>query len=272
MRRTGVTLAFTVSVGLFGMFTAGCAGPASSAPSAAVRPAGTPVSSTAAASARPSVDPDVIAAAMAYKAAADAYNRTVDKLAVGWEHAIISQQQTSKVRAHYKGMAGAEQTFADAIRKVTFPKGMEGHIKALLDATDKTADSTSRRARSRWEARSIRGRSSSPNGPHRGPPTSSGETSRSSASSLTSGGAPDPGDVDRLDAVLEARFDRVVDRPGRGGSGRGACVRFRWTRSGSPALSPSGLVDTGRLHGRIVSSSWTPRGQLGRAGRRTGRS
>ena len=140
MRRTGLTTALVLSIGVLSVVLTGCSSSTSSAPAAASRPAGAPAaSSTAGASARASVDPGVVAAAAAYKAAADAYNRTVDKLAIGWERAIVAQPQTAKVRAHYKGMADAEQTFADAIRTVTFPKGMAGHIKALLDATDTTA-------------------------------------------------------------------------------------------------------------------------------------
>ncbi len=139
MTRTGVTAALLLMVGVLSVVAAGCSGSGASAPSSAARPAGSPVASAGGASARPSVDPDVVAAAAAYKAAADAYNRTVDKLAVDWVRAIVSQPQTAKVRAHYKAMADAERTFADAIRPVTFPKGMAGHIKALLEATDKAA-------------------------------------------------------------------------------------------------------------------------------------
>ena len=90
-------------------------------------------------SARPSTDPVALAAAKAYKAAADAYNKTVSELAVGWDRRIISRPMTGAVKSHYQGMAAAERTFAAAIRKVSFPSGMEGHIKALLEATEATA-------------------------------------------------------------------------------------------------------------------------------------
>lgn len=129
---------------LAGVLAGGCAGPTSPG---AVSPTGTASASAGTgltgsgggASARPSTDPLVLAAAKAYKAAADAYNKTVSELAVGWDRRIVSRPMTRAVKAHYEGMAEAERTFAEAIRKVTFPSGMEGHIKALLEATEATA-------------------------------------------------------------------------------------------------------------------------------------
>jgi len=139
MKRTRVTTALVFAVGVLTVVAAGCSGSGSGSPSAAARPAGSLVATAGGASPSPSVDPVVVAAAAAYKAAADAYNRTVAKLTIGWDGAIVLQPQTTRVRAHYKAMADAERTFADAIRTVTFPKGMAGHTKALLDATDKAA-------------------------------------------------------------------------------------------------------------------------------------
>ncbi len=121
------------------LLEAGCVESTATIPVAASRSGASVTPSTAPSPASPSVDPQVAGAATAYRAAAGEYNRAVAKLGIGWETAIVSQPMTARVKAHYAGMAGAERTFAAAIREVTFPTGMKSHIKALLDATDACA-------------------------------------------------------------------------------------------------------------------------------------
>ncbi len=121
---------------LLGLAQVACSG---SSPSASA--------TLAAASPRPSTivalrtaDPAVVQAGAAYNAAADDYNRTVAKVRAGWDPRVVPQAMTATAAARFKAMAKAEQDFAAAIRRVTFPALMRLHIKALLDATDAAAE------------------------------------------------------------------------------------------------------------------------------------
>ncbi len=120
------------SLVLFGAVVTGCAGTATSTPT----PKG-PVAapSEAVASVAPTVDPAIVAAGTAYKAAADAYNSTAQKLLLAYGNV----RSLARAQAHYTAMARAEQTFITAIRKATFPAVLRPYIKQLLDQTEALA-------------------------------------------------------------------------------------------------------------------------------------
>jgi hypothetical protein len=131
MRRAGIA-----AVLLLGLVQTGCSGSssvASPAPVGAVSPSASLVPAS------PSADPSIAGSAAAYRVAADAYNRTVQKLLRDVDSRILSERMTRKLATHFEAMARAEKTFAAAIRKVTFPTGLRTHIEALLAATDAAA-------------------------------------------------------------------------------------------------------------------------------------
>ena len=117
---------------LFGAIVTSCAGATTSTPG----PQGVVAApSVAVASAAPTVDPAIVAAGTAYKAAADAYNGAAQKLLLAYGNV----HWLAKAQAHYKAMARAEQAFAAAIRKATFPAVLRPHVKLLLDTTEAVA-------------------------------------------------------------------------------------------------------------------------------------